>query len=279
MRRTAFAYLASYTLSILGNAVAAVALPLIVLVTTGSVMGAGVVAAATAIPAFAAGLTMGAVIDRHDRRAASITADLVSAAALALLALIDLVGDLSLAWFIACGILGSFGDVPGLTARDALIPAVARASGVRPERLIGTKEACGAVAALLGPAAAGALMSLLDGSAVLWVTAATSFAAAVVTLALPRSTGRPVPDAVVTDPAPPHPARPVAPGATDPAAPGGSLAAPGGSLAAPGETGDGAGGARTASDWGKCWKASRLLGRPAPTAPAASCPRRRSAVS
>ncbi|MDR0626630.1 MAG: MFS transporter [Bifidobacteriaceae bacterium] len=200
MKSTAVAYLASYVLSILGNSVAAIALPLIVLQTTGSVMGAGALAAATALPAFVGGLTMGALLDRVNRRTASIVSDLISAVAIAALPLIDLAMGLHLGWFIAFGIIGSFGDVPGLTARETLIPAVVRASGVTPERLIGLKESLGAVAMLVGPAAAGTLMWLFSGWAVLWVTAGTSLSAALLTCLMPRSTGAILPDAVVPAP-------------------------------------------------------------------------------
>ena len=58
MNRTVLAYLTSYGVSFLGNSVAAVVLPLVVLQTTGSALDAGLVAAATALPAFAAGLLM-----------------------------------------------------------------------------------------------------------------------------------------------------------------------------------------------------------------------------
>ena len=71
-------YLASYFLSLLGNSIASIALPLIVLQTTGSVLGAGAVAAASAIPAVLAGLFMGVVIDRINRITSSVVTDLIS---------------------------------------------------------------------------------------------------------------------------------------------------------------------------------------------------------
>lgn len=189
MKLTPFAYLASYLLSVLGNSIAGIALPLIVLQVTGSVLGAGAVAAATAVPAVLAGLLMGVVIDRINRRTSSVITDVVSAVSIAALPLIDLVSGLSLGWFILFGIVGSLGDVPGLTARDALLPAVVRHSGVAPERLMGIREALGGVGLLLGPAAAGTLMVLFDGSTVLWITAGTSFLAAMITLLIPYTVG------------------------------------------------------------------------------------------
>lgn len=189
MKLAPVAYLASYLLSLLGNSIAGIALPLIVLQVTGSALGAGTVAAATAIPAVLAGLLMGVVIDRINRRTSSVVTDLVSAGSVAALPLIDLISGLSLGWFILFGIVGSLGDVPGMTARDALLPAIVRHGGIASERLMGIREALGAVALLLGPAAAGTLMVLFDGSTVLWITAATSLAAALLTLLIPHRVG------------------------------------------------------------------------------------------
>nr|WP_279591146.1 MFS transporter [Modestobacter marinus] len=176
-------------MSVLGNSIAAIALPLIVLQTTGSVLGAGAVAAATAVPAVLAGLLMGVVIDRINRRTSSVLTDLVSAAAIAALPLIDLFSELNLGWFILFGVIGSLGDVPGLTARDALLPAIVRDGGITAERLLGLRETLGAVALLLGPAAAGTLIVLFDGSTVLWITAASSLAGALTTLLIPHRVG------------------------------------------------------------------------------------------
>lgn len=189
MKRVPAAYLSSYLLSVLGNSIAAVALPLILLQSTGSVLGAGALAAATAVPAVLAGLFMGVVIDRINRRTASVVTDLISAAALAALPLIDQIAGLTLGWFILFGVIGSLGDVPGMTAREALLPAVVRHGGVAAERMVGMREGIGAVATFVGPAVAGGLIIAFDGSAVLWVTAATSAAAALVTLQIPRRIG------------------------------------------------------------------------------------------
>lgn len=189
MKLIPVAYLTSYLLSLLGNSIAGVALPLIVLQVTGSALGTGAVAAATAVPAVLAGLLMGVVIDRINRRTSSVVTDLVSAAAVAALPLIDMLSGLSLGWFILFGVIGSLGDVPGMTARDALLPAIVRYGGIASERLMGIREALGAVALLLGPAAAGTLMVLFDGSTVLWITAATSLTAALITLLIPHRVG------------------------------------------------------------------------------------------
>lgn len=189
MRFITGAYLSSYALSLLGNSIAGVALPLIVLQATGSALGAGTVAAATAVPAVIAGLLMGVVIDRINRRTSSVVTDLISAAAVAALPIVDAITGLSLGWFILFGIIGAVGDVPGMTAREALLPAVLRRSGDSAERIVGIREGIAGVTILIGPAIAGTLMVLLEGSTVLWITAATSLLAALVTLLIPHETG------------------------------------------------------------------------------------------
>lgn len=190
MPLVALAYLGAHLLSLLGNGLAAVALPLIVLAATGSPASVGVVSVATAGPALVIGLAAGIVIDRIHRRTSSILADVVSALAVAAIPVVDLLTGLTLGWLIVLAVVGAFGDVPGLTARQVLVPAVARHTGVPLERLVGLRQAMSSIALVVGPAAAGTLFTVFDGSTVLFVTAATSAAAALLTLVLPHDLGR-----------------------------------------------------------------------------------------
>lgn len=194
MSPVALAYYASHLLSLLGNGIAAVALPLIVLQTTGSPLGMSALATATAIPSVAVGLLSGVIIDRINRRTASIVSDVISAAAIAALPLADLLFGLDLVWFILLGILGAFGDVPGMTAREVLAPQVARHAGVHLERVVGMRQSLTSIALVLGPAAAGGLLAVVEPMAVLWITAATSALAAALTGLLPRRLGAPPAD-------------------------------------------------------------------------------------
>lgn len=185
MTRIALPYLASYGTSLLGHSVTAIALPLLVLFTTGSPLGAGAVAFAAAVPSALAGLLMGALVDRLNRRTAAVLADVISALALALLPIIELTMGLNVGWFIVIAVLNSFGDVPGITARDAMLPALARAGGTDPARLIGLRESLGGVSMLLGPAAAGLLVATFEPVTVMWVTAGIAALAALLTLLIP----------------------------------------------------------------------------------------------
>lgn len=189
MDHSVLVYLTSYGFSSFGNSVAAVVLPLVVLMTTGSALDAGIVAAATAGPAVLAGLLMGGLIDRYNRRTMSILTDLISAVAIAALPIVDLIAGLSLGWFVLFGILSSFGDVPGLTARETLVPDVQRRSGLSFERIVGLREGVSAVTMMVGPAVAAFLVVLLDGAGALWITAGLALVAAATTVLMPREIG------------------------------------------------------------------------------------------
>ena len=72
---TSIRFLVSNALSLLGNSVAGIALPLIVLATTGDALAAGTLALVCAIPQVMFGVLGGAVLDRFNRRNVSIVSD------------------------------------------------------------------------------------------------------------------------------------------------------------------------------------------------------------
>lgn len=185
MTRLIVFYLAAFGTSLLGNSITAIALPLLVLFTTGSPGGAGAVAVAAAVPSALAGLLMGSLVDRVNRRTAAIVSDVISAAALVILPVVDLTIGLSLGWFIAVAVLNSFGDVPGITAREAMLPAVARAAEMETSRLIGLKESLAGLGLLVGPGIAGILVAAFEPVTVLWITSGIAGLAALLTLVIP----------------------------------------------------------------------------------------------
>src|SRR5699024_10559296 len=81
-------------------------------------------------------------------------------------------------WFIALGIIGGVGDIPGMAARSALVGDVSQASGKTVDYIAGLNQAILGVAFLVGPAVAGVLLAALNSSLVLIITAACSFLAA-----------------------------------------------------------------------------------------------------
>ena len=182
-------YLISDGLSLIGNAIAGVVLPLVLLARTGDVMAAGSLALICAVPQFVCGVLGGALLDRMNRRTVCIVSDLISALSCMMLPVIDEIWGLSFGWFVLCGLLGAVGDVPGMSARDALLPAVCEAQDADLQRFVGASQSLGAFVNILGPAAAALLMGALGDVDTLWVTAGFSLAAALVTATLPKSVG------------------------------------------------------------------------------------------
>ncbi|MCP2164390.1 MFS transporter [Goodfellowiella coeruleoviolacea] len=185
-------YLASSALSLLGNVIAGLVLPWLVLTRTGDAAAAGTLAAVTGLPMLAASLVGGVVIDRWGRRRVSVGADVASALSVAALPVVDLAFGLDLGWFMLFGVVGAVFDLPGMTARESLLPEIARAGGVPVERVAGLREGLQGVLTIVGPALVGGLMLALPGASVLWVTAACSGLAALLTALLPAGLGAPV---------------------------------------------------------------------------------------
>ncbi|CAH0161896.1 MFS transporter [Microbacterium foliorum] len=193
MGRNSLVYLLSYCLSLLGNGIATVVFPLLVLARTGDLLAAGLVAAVAAGVSAVVGLFAGVLIDRMNRRTVSIVSDLLSAASIAALPIVDAIWGLNMTWFVALAAVGAFGDTPGMTARETLLPGVVRLSGGQSgslDRIVGVRESLAAVLMLAGPGIGGLLVWLFGvGASVLWVTAGMSALAAVVSLGIDRRAG------------------------------------------------------------------------------------------
>ncbi|MFE6385319.1 MFS transporter [Nocardiopsis dassonvillei] len=206
MRRSATVYFASYGLSLLGKGIAGVVMPLLVLDRTGDVLAAGVLATASTAASALAGLVGGLIVDRIDRRWVSVVSDLLAALSVAALPVVDALWGLDMGWFLALAVVGAVIRVPGMTAQETLLPALARLGADRPggragrsgaaapgrlDRMIATRETMGNVLLLAGPGLGGLLVGLLGlSSALLLVTAATSLLAAAMTLLLDPRAGR-----------------------------------------------------------------------------------------
>lgn len=182
-------YLLSGALSLLGNSLAGVVLPLVLLARTGDVLAAGSLAIICAVLQFVCGIVGGALLDRYNRRAVCVIADVISALSCAMLPIIDEIWGLSFGWFILTGLIGAIGDVPGMSARDALLPAVCEREGADLQRFVGANQSLHALINVVGPAAAALLIGFMNDIDALWITAACSCAAALVSLTLPRSVG------------------------------------------------------------------------------------------
>lgn len=154
-------------MSLTGNVLTLIALPLYVLRETGSATATGLTGFAATLPVVLGGAFGGPLVDRIGHRRASVLADLVSATTIALVPALDLTVGLPfwalLLLVVASGLL----DTPGQVARSALLPEAAQAAGVPIERAVGSFEAVERGARVIGAPLAGVLVSLLGALEVL----------------------------------------------------------------------------------------------------------------
>lgn len=177
-------YLASAATSMLGNAMAQIVWPWLALQRTGDPAAAGLVATAVVIPSLLFAIAGGHLVDSVGRQPMSIISNIISGLSVAALILVDQSIGLTLGWFIVVGIIGAVGDIPGMAARNALVSDVASSSDITVHKVSGLLQGITGITFLLGPALAGMLMSLTSIDLVLWITAACSLLAALLTTLL-----------------------------------------------------------------------------------------------
>ena len=129
-----FALLAANTISLAGSALTMIALPWFVLQTTGSAAMTGLAGFFVALPGFLAGIFGGTLVDRLGYKRVSVVADLVSGIAIALIPLLFNTVGLAFWQLLALIFLGALLEIPGVTARRALLPELAGMARVRLDR-------------------------------------------------------------------------------------------------------------------------------------------------
>ncbi|MCX6422669.1 MAG: MFS transporter [Actinobacteria bacterium] len=155
-------------LSGMSNGIVTIAIPWLVLQRTGSVTAAGLVAALSALPGIIASPFAGWAVDHFGRRIVSIVSDILSAVSVAAIPIVAMVTDLNIAIILALAMLGAVFDPAGYTARRALIPDVAEASGMEVTRLNGLHEGIFGIGWIIGPLAGSLLIAALGDTAAFW---------------------------------------------------------------------------------------------------------------
>lgn len=186
-RSHAALYLASGGLSLVGNGFASVVLPLLVLGISGRPLDAGVVALASGAAMVLVGIPTGPLADRYNRRTMSAISDCLSGLSMVGLATALALGADQLHWFILFAVLGAVGDMPGLTAREAMLPGIVRSGGMEASALVGIRQSIAALSVVIGPSLAGILTSIVQPPYLLLLPGGTSLLAAALTLRLPAS--------------------------------------------------------------------------------------------
>jgi MFS family permease len=172
--------------SLLGNVVAAVAIPFFVLVTTGSPARMGVAAFFSTLPLALGALAGGVVVDRLGARVTSVASDLASGAAIAGIPLLHALDRLEFWHVLALAFTGAVFDAPGQAAREALLPEVARRSGTPLERATALWTTTEHIGYLVGAPVAGIAIAVAGAPAALWLDVGSfAISALVVAVAVP----------------------------------------------------------------------------------------------
>lgn len=151
------------------NAVVMLSIPWLVLELTGSPAMAGIVAAVSSVPGALASPLAGWAVDRLGRRRVSIVSDILSAISVAGIPLIGMLGWLAFWPVLGLAVLGAVFDPAGYTARKALIPDVAAASGMPVDRLNGIHEGIFAAGWTVGPLLAAVLLATIGAVPSFWI--------------------------------------------------------------------------------------------------------------
>jgi MFS family permease len=176
-------YFGGQSVSALGSAFTAFALPLLVYATTGSALNLGVAMAVSILPYLLFGFIAGALTDRFDRRRMMIGIDAARALLLLTLPLLQAVGALDIGWIYLIEFLGSTLQIPFDAAEFAgvthLVPAECLVAAN------GRLQASASLAGVAGPVLAGLAVTLLPVVDLFLVDAA-SFAISAILLSMIR---------------------------------------------------------------------------------------------
>lgn len=144
-----------------GNSAVHIAIPWLVLETTGSSANAGVVLGISGFSVIFSAPLIGGLIAVLGARPVSIWADIISAGSVVLFPIVGLLFGLNLTSLLIIAIIGAMFDPAGATARKSLIQAVAERDGLSLIKFNGTYEAAATIGTVLGPTGAALAISFV----------------------------------------------------------------------------------------------------------------------
>jgi MFS family permease len=178
-RRAPFvALLSSYVISVAGSSMSAIAIPWLVLTTTGSATRTGLVGFATMAPYVAAQALAGPLVDRTGLRRSFVWGNGVAAVLVGVIPVMYAAGGLTLPVLLALVALAGLVRGAADCANSALVPATAEVGDIALERAAGLNSGANRTALLLGAPLAGVLVTIAGSPAVVAIDAATFAVAA-----------------------------------------------------------------------------------------------------
>ena len=154
-----------------GNSAVHIAIPWLVLETTGSSANAGVVLGISGFSVIFTAPVIGGLIAVLGARPVSIWADIISAGSVVLFPIVGSLFGLNLASLLIIAIVGALFDPAGATARKSLIQAVAERDGLSLIKFNGTYEAAATIGTVLGPTGAALAISFVGINATFYLIA------------------------------------------------------------------------------------------------------------
>ncbi|HEY0951762.1 MFS transporter [Nocardioides sp.] len=172
-RRPLYGWLTAEAVSLAGTRVSMIALPFLVLTTTGSATKTGLVALFEMLPMVLLKVLGGPVIDRIGARRVSIGCDLGSLGVVGAIPALHEAGVLSFPALLGLVAVAGALRGPGDAAKQALVPVIVEHARVPMERVTGLAGTVERASSMLGAGLAGALVATLGATNALVVDAAS----------------------------------------------------------------------------------------------------------
>ena len=182
-----YGWLTAECISLLGTRVSMIAIPWLVLTTTGSATQTGLVAFAEITPMVLFKAFGGPLVDRVGPRRMAITADLLSFVAVGMIPLLHHSGALTFPLLLGLVAIAGALRGPGDAATNALIPALVERADVPYERATGLSSAIERGATMIGAAIAGGLVVTVGAANAVAIDALSFAVCALVLLVTTRS--------------------------------------------------------------------------------------------
>ena len=154
-----------------GNSAVHVAIPWLVLETTGSSAQAGIVLGLSGLSVIFTAPLIGGLIAILGARPVSVWADIISGTSVLLFPIIGKLFGLNIASLLVIAIFGAMFDPAGGTARKSLIQPVVEKEGLSLTKFNGTYEAVATIGTVIGPTAAALAISIIGVNATFYVIA------------------------------------------------------------------------------------------------------------
>jgi MFS family permease len=186
-----YGWLTAEAISLLGTRVSMIAIPWLVLITTGSATRTGLVSVAELTPLVLFKATGGPLVDRVGPRRLAISADLLSMVSVGLIPFLHSAGHLTFPALLVLVAIGGGLRGPGDAAVGAMVPSLVAHAEVPFERATGLGSAIERGATMIGAALAGGLVATIGAADAVTVDAVSFGACAVVLMATTRGLDRP----------------------------------------------------------------------------------------